>query len=128
MTDKPLTDREVEDARRNKKKVQVFTPPEIIDFIENSVDHILKTEFGVAGGLNGEHIHIIDPFAGEANFTTRGMDTGIITPETAARIEHMEILPESCDIAREELGRRGVGNPVIRNVDTLAHHPGEEGC
>ncbi len=128
MTDKPLTDEDVAKARQDKKKVQVFTPPELIDFIENSVDHILKTEFGVADGLNGERVHIIDPFAGEANFTTRGMDAGIITPETAARIEHMEILPESCDIAREELGKRGVGNPIIRNVDTLAHRPGEEGC
>ena len=105
-------------ARKQKEKVQVFTPPEVIDFIENSIDHILKTEFGKEG-LNAEDIDIIDPFAGEANFTTRGIDTGIITPETADRITHMEILPESVELAKKYLKQRGVKNPIVKNVDTL---------
>ena len=47
---------------------------------------------------------------------------------TAARAEHTGMLPESCDRAREELARRGVRNPIIRNADTPPRHPGEEGC
>ena len=107
-------------ARKHKKKVQVFTPPEIIDFIENSIDHILKTEFDQPEGINGKNIEIIDPFAGEANFTCRGLDTGLISKETAGRIDHMEILPESAEIARQNLIDRGVKNPKVRNVDTFA--------
>ena len=123
-----LTKDEIAKARAHKKKVQVFTPVEVIDFIENSVDHILKTEFGVKEGLNGKNLHIIDPFAGEGNFTTRGLDTGIITKETAARIEHMEILPESVEIAKKELAKRGVKNPIIHNIDTFNQDPRGQDC
>ena len=117
--DAPTLAESIDTMRRNKRRIQVFTPPEIIDFIEKSVDHILRTEFGQSEGINSDKVHIIDPFAGEANFTTRGIDTGVITRETAGRIEHMELLPESCEIARKELRKRGVKNPIIRNTDTF---------
>ena len=106
-------------ARKNKKKVQVFTPPEVIAFIENSIDHILKTEFGRPEGINSEDVQITDPFAGHANFTVTGLDEGILTKETAARIDHMEILPDDVEIARKNLQDRGVKNPKVRNVDTF---------
>ena len=114
-----LDKKTLDHARKSKKKVQVFTPPEVIDFIENSIDHILKTEFGQTEGINSKNVNIIDPFAGEANFTTRGLDTGLISKETAGRIDHMEILPESAEIAKKNLLDRGVKNPKVRNVDTF---------
>ena len=123
-----LTDEQIATARAHKKKVQVWTPPEIISFIENSIDHILKTEFGQDEGINSKDIHIIDPFAGEANFTTVGLDQNIITKETAARIEHMEILPESVEIAKKELQKRGVKNPIIHNIDTFNQDPRGQEC
>lgn len=118
-----LTAEELIKARRHKKTVQVFTPPEIIDFINKSIDHVLKTEFGQEEGINSAQVNIIDPFAGHANFTTRGIDTGTITPETAGRITHMEIIPEDAAIAKNELKKRGVKNPIVHNVDTFKIDP-----
>ena len=114
-----MTEDEIEKARKHKKTVQVFTPTEVIDFINNSIDHILKTEFDQPEGINSKEVNIIDPFAGHANFTTRGIDTGRITKETASRITHMEIVPEDAEIAKQELRKRGVKNPIVHNVDTF---------
>ena len=107
-----------EHIRKNLKKLYVQTPPEVIDFIENSIDDIIKEQFGKSG-INAEDVEIIDPFAGHAEFTTRGIDTGLITPETAGRITHMEILPESVALAKKYLKQRGVKNPIVKNVDTM---------
>ena len=114
-----LDKKTLDHARKSKKKVQVFTPVEAIDFINNSIDYILKTEFGKPDGINSPDVQITDPFAGEANFTCRGIDAGTISKETAARIDHMEILPESAEIAKQNLIDRGVKNPKVRNVDTF---------
>lgn len=118
-----LTEKDIEIARQNKSKVQVFTPPELIDFVENSVNHILKEEFNLDEGINSQDIEIIDPAAGEANFTARGLDTGLINTSTASRIKHYEILPESAEIAKDELLKRGVKNPQVYNTDVLRIDP-----
>lgn len=57
----------------------VYTPTEVVDFIIHSVDHILKTEFGLTLGSDG--VHIIDPFTGTGTFITRLMQSGLISPE-----------------------------------------------
>ena len=49
----------------------VYTPQPIVDFMVNSVSHILKTEFGVS--LSNKGVHIIDPFVGTGNFIVRLM-------------------------------------------------------
>ena len=49
----------------------VYTPQPIVDFMVNSVSHILKTEFGRT--LSGTGVHIIDPFVGTGNFIVRLM-------------------------------------------------------
>ncbi|QGX39375.1 DEAD/DEAH box helicase [Permianibacter aggregans] len=57
----------------------VYTPVEVVDFIIQSVNHILKTEFGQTLGSKG--IHIIDPFTGTGTFITRLLQSGLIKPE-----------------------------------------------
>ncbi len=47
----------------------VYTPHELVDFILNSVDHILREEFGKS--LSDEGVHILDPFAGMGTFIWR---------------------------------------------------------
>ena len=47
----------------------VFTPVEIVDFIVKSVDEVLKEHFG--RGLDGENVHILDPFTGTGTFIAR---------------------------------------------------------
>ena len=49
----------------------VYTPQPIVDFMVNSVEHILATEFGRS--LSDTGVHIIDPFVGTGNFIVRLM-------------------------------------------------------
>ena len=49
----------------------VYTPQPIVDFMVNSVEYILETEFGRS--LSDTGVHIIDPFVGTGNFIVRLM-------------------------------------------------------
>ena len=49
----------------------VYTPQPIVDFMVNSIEHILKTEFNRS--LSDRGVHIIDPFVGTGNFIVRLM-------------------------------------------------------
>ena len=49
----------------------VYTPQPIVDFMVNSVQHLLKTHFGKS--LSDTGVHIIDPFVGTGNFIVRLM-------------------------------------------------------
>ena len=49
----------------------VYTPQPIVDFMVNSVEHILKTEFDRS--ISDTGVHIIDPFVGTGNFIVRLM-------------------------------------------------------
>ena len=49
----------------------VYTPQPIVNFMANSVAHILETEFGRS--LSDTGVHIIDPFVGTGNFIVRLM-------------------------------------------------------
>ena len=51
----------------------VYTPIEIVDFINNSVAQVLKKEFGRS--LSDENVHIHDPFTGTGTFITRLIQT-----------------------------------------------------
>jgi predicted helicase len=57
----------------------VYTPVEIVDFIVNSVEHVLNEEFGTK--LENEDVHILDPFTGTGTFITRLLHNGIIAPD-----------------------------------------------
>lgn len=47
----------------------VFTPVEVVDFIVNSVDIVLRKHFGKT--IASENVHILDPFTGTGTFITR---------------------------------------------------------
>ena len=75
----------------------VYTPIEVVDFINHSVNDILKQEFGSSLGSQG--VHIMDPFTGTGTFITRMMQSPeLIAPQ---ELEHkyrhelhaQEILP-----------------------------------
>lgn len=57
----------------------VYTPVEVVDFIIQSVNHLLQQEFGQTLGSKG--VHIIDPFTGTGTFITRLLQSGLIKPE-----------------------------------------------
>ena len=63
--------------RLSSKYGIVFSPDEVVDFINRSVVDILNTEFdGLKRGVT-----IMDPFLGAGIFVTRLLETGVIPPE-----------------------------------------------
>ena len=54
----------------------VYTPIQIVDFINQSVNDILKKEFSVSIADNG--IKVLDPFIGTGTFLTRLLQSGLI--------------------------------------------------
>lgn len=67
----------------------VYTPVEVVDFIINSVAHIIKREFGRS--LGDENVHILDPFTGTGTFITRLLQSGHIGKENLIRKYAKEI-------------------------------------
>lgn len=61
----------------------VYTPVEIVDFINQSVADILKKEFH--SSLSDENVHIIDPFTGTGTFIVRMIQSGLIRKDALAR-------------------------------------------
>ena len=83
--------------KQQEKLGIVYSPAEVVDFINHSVNDILKKEFGLRLGSQG--VHIMEPFAGTGTFLTRMMmDPELIAPQ---ELEHkyrkelhaQEILP-----------------------------------
>ncbi|MDX9865093.1 MAG: type ISP restriction/modification enzyme, partial [Anaerolineaceae bacterium] len=54
----------------------VYTPVEVVDFIIQSVNDVLKLEFDRT--ISDENIHILDPFTGTGTFITRLLQSGLI--------------------------------------------------
>ncbi|MCI6863260.1 type ISP restriction/modification enzyme [Anaerobiospirillum succiniciproducens] len=59
----------------------VYTPIEVVDFINHSVNDILKKEFNTSLGDQG--VHILDPFTGTGTFITRMMLDDTIIPRAS---------------------------------------------
>ncbi len=54
----------------------VYTPPEVVDFILHSADHVLQEEFGRS--LSEEGVHLLDPFTGTGIFLVRLIQSALI--------------------------------------------------
>jgi predicted helicase len=67
----------------------VYTPIEIVDFINYSVNDILAKEFG--RNISDENIHILDPFTGTGTFIVRLIQSGIIRQQDLERKYTSEI-------------------------------------
>ena len=66
----------------------VYTPVEIVDFILNSADHVLRQEFG--RGLSDEGVHVLDPFTGTGIFLVRLIQSALIRDSDLERKYHGE--------------------------------------
>jgi predicted helicase len=67
----------------------VYTPLEVVDFIINSVQVIMKKEFGV--GLSDSEVHVLDPFTGTGTFIARLLQSGHIKSSDIERKFKSEI-------------------------------------
>ena len=54
----------------------VYTPVEVVDFILNSVNDVLKKEFNRT--ISSKGVHVLDPFAGTGTFLARLIQSGLI--------------------------------------------------
>ena len=54
----------------------VYTPIEVVDFIVNSVDDVLRSE--LKRSLSDRNVHVLDPFAGTGIFLVRLLQSGLI--------------------------------------------------
>ncbi len=67
----------------------VYTPIEIVDFIINSVQSVMKKEFNL--GFSDKNVHIIDPFTGTGTFIARLLQSGHISKRDIAQKYRTEI-------------------------------------
>lgn len=67
----------------------VYTPVEVVDFMINSVNDVLKKEFGT--NLSKKDVHILDPFTGTGTFIVRLLQSGLIKPVDFLRKYQNEI-------------------------------------
>lgn len=70
-------------AKTVEKLGIVYTPVEIVDFINQSVADVLRKEF--KRSISDENIHVIDPFTGTGTFITRLLQSGLIKPQDIER-------------------------------------------
>ena len=57
----------------------VYTPVEIVDFINRAVNDLLDEHFDGAS-LSDEGVHVLDPFTGTGTFIARMIQSGLISP------------------------------------------------
>ena len=67
----------------------VYTPIEVVDFIINSVEDILKKEFNRS--LTDENVNILEPFVGTGTFISRLLQSGNIKAKDLERKYKKEI-------------------------------------
>lgn len=67
----------------------IYTPVEVVDFVINSVEHLLQKEFNRS--LSDENVNILDPFTGTGTFISRLLQSRIIKSEDLERKYKYEI-------------------------------------
>ena len=89
--------------KQQEKLGIVYTPIEVVDFINHSVNDILKKEFNTSLGDHG--VHILDPFTGTGTFIARMMSDDAIIPRASLPYKYrhelhaFELVPLSYYIA-----------------------------
>ncbi len=77
--------------KQQEKLGIVYTPIEVVDFINQSVADLLRKEFDT--DISDEGIHILDPFAGTGTFMARLMQSGLIPKEKLSKKFASELHP-----------------------------------
>lgn len=67
----------------------VYTPVELVDFINHSVADVLEANFGRS--LSDENVHILDPFTGTGTFIARMVQSGLIERDALPRKYRQEL-------------------------------------
>ena len=92
--------------KQQEKLGIVYTPVEIVDFINQSVAHVMKKE--LHADIADEGVHILDPFTGTGTFMARLIESGLIPQDKLkAKFENelhaSEIMPLAYYVASMNL-------------------------
>ena len=67
----------------------VYTPIEVVDFIINSTEYLMNSEF--QSSLSNENVNVLDPFTGTGTFISRLLQSGIFSIEQLKQKFNSEI-------------------------------------
>ena len=101
-------------------KTYVETPPEIIDFLIESIRHVAKKNFGK--DLEDPDVKILDPFAGKGEFFVRGFETGKLN--NRMNLEAWELSDERHTAMLHNFREKNI-KAKTRHIDTLATDPND---
>lgn len=73
------------DKKGAEKHGVVYTPVEVIDFIINSTEYLLKTNFGKS--FENKGVKILEPFAGTGTFISRLLESGYLGRNLKSKYE-----------------------------------------
>ena len=126
-----------------------YTPPEVVRYMVARVDRALKDDLGIAGGLAGENVYVLDPCCGtgaylaevlrriNANLTGQGALRGSALRKAATeRVIGFEIMPAPFVVAHLQVGlalagldaalpKGGEARPAIYLTNALTGWEGE---
>ena len=97
-------------------KTYVATPPELIDFVANSIKYVVKKEFGKE--LDDKDVEILDPFAGKGEFFARMHDSGFLEKDKKYDLTAMELSRKRYKEMVKEFKKRGL-KVDTKNIDTF---------
>ncbi|RJP56799.1 MAG: DNA methyltransferase [Ignavibacteriales bacterium] len=68
---------EVYDPKTREKRGVYYTPEPVVSFIVRSLHQILKNEFGIAEGLAGDNVTLLDPAGGTLSFLAQAIQKAV---------------------------------------------------
>jgi predicted helicase len=75
--------------KQTEKLGIVYTPIELVDFMINSAEFILNSEFN--SNISQKNVHILDPFTGTGTFLVRMIQSELIKPENLIQKYNSEL-------------------------------------
>jgi hypothetical protein len=96
-----------------------YTPPEVVHYMVDRVDHALRTELNLPLGLADSKVHVLDPCTGTGSYLTAVLDKIVTTLSAAdgdglvaaevkqavlSRVHGFELLPAPFVIAHLKIG------------------------
>lgn len=117
-----------EDKLKAHQNGVVYTPVACVDFINASVNELLKRHFGVT--MDNPCVEILDPFAGTGIFLSRAIENELVDPERQ-KVQQIELMPDSAEIAKrnveiamDKAGKHGHVDTIC--ADTFTLNPADE--
>ncbi len=100
----------------------LYTPVEIVDFINHSIAAVLEMEFGRK--LSDENVHILDPFTGTGTFIARLIKSGLIERDALVRKYGNELHANEITLLAYYIASINIEN-VFHDVmgECAAYHP-----